>query len=192
MISYYQRRIIIKLFKLDLWHQSLINSRNYAQALISHISSIQQKPYDYVIDIGCGLGEISSQIRSRNRILIDTDPRIVLFLKFKYFFKIFLGQLSVYASLTNVTPFKSGHKNLYLILNFTHNLEFDVVHDIITQCIELSDTYTIYIDTVNAQGYKIDHERRLRSALSDKDLTLIKTFSDGRKIWSIQPNGRKN
>lgn len=189
MYAYYTRRIILKLFKINLWHQSNFKNRDYAKFIVEN-ANINFKNA-YLFDIGCGLAEVSSRIPCKKRFLIDTDSNIIFFLRTKYWIHRIFRKVEVHSKLQdNLLPSKK-EKVLFLILNFTHNLDFHNLQKLIDMCMNTTSNYVIYIDTINHENYKFDHSKVLNSKYSHVSIKNMGTFRNGRSLWSLKPKKAK-
>lgn len=81
-------RIILKfLFKFDWWHTSPIENREYAQDIIKQANKHESK--NAVIEIGCGLGDIISNLNFKNRFFYDISKNALDAAQFMQHFRNF-------------------------------------------------------------------------------------------------------
>lgn len=67
--------ILFKIFKFDKWHTSPSGNRVYPKDIIIYTNNL--KNIDSVCEIGCGLGDIISNIKATKRIGFDLDLNVL-------------------------------------------------------------------------------------------------------------------
>ncbi|MCD7724860.1 MAG: hypothetical protein LUI12_04820 [Clostridiales bacterium] len=73
--------LLQRIFKYDIWHITEVNKRPYACWTIEKINKIintdtQLKKME-IVEIGCGLGDIISHIKVKNRYGLDVSEKVV-------------------------------------------------------------------------------------------------------------------
>lgn len=65
-----------KILKFDVWHISSDKERPYVNYLIKEINSLNLD--GKVVEIGCGLGDIISNIKLENKMGCDIDKKVII------------------------------------------------------------------------------------------------------------------
>ena len=76
------RKLIVKLFKLDEWHYSGHYEKEYAQCAVKMINNLierDEKADGYILEIGCGLGDIIGHVKAKRnkKTGIDLEQKVV-------------------------------------------------------------------------------------------------------------------
>jgi SAM-dependent methyltransferase len=67
--------VLQRVFRFDAWHSNAPYScRPYKRVVVGIVNSLRPKS---VVEVGCGLGEILSRTRARQRFGFDSDPGVV-------------------------------------------------------------------------------------------------------------------
>ena len=72
------RLVLCKCFHFDPWHVE--ERKTYAEWMIKKINNMNVK--GEIVEIGCGLGDISAGIHNRCKIGYDIDKRVIRAAKF--------------------------------------------------------------------------------------------------------------
>lgn len=149
-------------FKLDKWHaQSPYACRPYKRLVIGLADRTR---VGSVVEIGCGLGDIVSRIKARDRIGFDIDPHVIRAASVLHKGVNFYACDRVYS---NSIP--SG--SLVIMVNWIHNVEGVELQDMIGRLHPNID-YLILdrISINNTNNYKIRHDFNfLRESFDELD-----------------------
>ena len=77
--------ILSFVFRFDYWHSSPRENRDYI--LFSNKIIKLKKNKDYIADIGCGLGEVTYNIKNSYIDFYDSSSNIIRFLKITKFLR---------------------------------------------------------------------------------------------------------
>lgn len=109
--------ILSFVFRFDYWHSSPRENRDYI--LFSNKIIRLKKNKDYIADIGCGLGEVTYNIKNSYIDFYDSSSNIIRFLKITKFFQ----------KKNNFYLFDFKEEQLtkkydvIVLLNFLHNID---------------------------------------------------------------------
>ena len=109
--------ILSFVFRFDYWHSSPRENRDYI--LFSNKIIKLKKNKDYIADIGCGLGEVTYNIKKSYIDFYDSSSNIIRFLKITKFFQ----------KKNNFYLFDFKEEQLtkkydvIVLLNFLHNID---------------------------------------------------------------------
>ena len=109
--------ILSFVFRFDYWHSSPRENRDYI--LFSNKIIKLKKNKDYIADIGCGLGEVTYNIKNSYIDFYDSSSNIIRFLKITKFFQ----------KKNNFYLFDFKEEQLtkkydvIVLLNFLHNID---------------------------------------------------------------------
>ena len=109
--------ILSFVFRFDYWHSSPRENRDYI--LFSNKIIKLKKNKDYIADIGCGLGEVTYNIKNSYIDFYDSSSNIIRFLKITKFFQ---KKNNFY-----LFDFKEEQLtkkyDIIVLLNFLHNID---------------------------------------------------------------------
>jgi len=109
--------ILSFVFRFDYWHSSPRENRDYI--LYSNKIIKLKKNKDYIADIGCGLGEVTYNIKKSYIDFYDSSSNIIRFLKITKFFQ---KKNNFY-----LFDFKEEQLtkkyDIIVLLNFLHNID---------------------------------------------------------------------
>jgi len=103
------RIIVVLIFRVDRWHTSLLDHRDYAQDVILELNKCVDR--QSILEIGCGLGDIVGNVNYRR----------------KYFFDISINVLRAAKALQYISCRKS--ENVYKV--------FDLLRDVVDSQLKL-------------------------------------------------------
>lgn len=150
---YYKK--LQKKFNFEPWHISPFELREYAQITAKYINS---KSPDFVVDIGCGLGEILKHVKAKERWGLDLSQEGInagLFLHRNTDIKMQCGSFE---------HLGSGHTIDYLItLNFMHGSPHEVWQPAYHKICKENDIKHIIVDSVKEGNgcYRLDFTKIL-------------------------------
>ena len=168
-----KRRILVYLFRLNNWHSSLCEDRPYAQMVILLANSTHANS---LIDFGCGLGEISLKAKAENKLLVDSDPKIIRYLSF---IKLFTNQNFRVSLTADMAKYE-----LAIVVNWTHNIDPDSLRVFIKKlhAETISDGGYLIVDKVKSPIHKYSHDFNKLMAGLFCILTMAGPFEYGREI----------
>jgi hypothetical protein len=167
------------LFRFDKWHLRNISTVRHYQSLASQIA-IDQDP-EFVIELGCGLGEISRKLpRHIEKYLIDCDSKLRFPLNFFFAhhnYKFFSLDLKKAKELIDALP--TNDKALLLIfINSAHNLTISELTNLLNCISTKFNVSKILIDftTAGARSFRHDIDS-LDSILKLESFIIIEDLS---------------
>lgn len=181
--------IFFKIFKFQSWHVGDILIRDYSLCVIEYLNKSQ---YNNVLDVGCGFGDILSHIKSKKKIGIDNDIKIINAAKLYNLFKL---NTKFYNS--EIYDLDSDKKfDLIILLNFTHNIEPTDLKNLLNYVFNslISDRGKIIIDTVGDISYNFNHDINflMSKNISRTKIIKIGTFKFKRDIFCIEKVKKPN
>lgn len=144
MVQY--RVLLYKIFHFHPWHIS--EEKPYAVWLINKINGMNIN--GRIVEIGCGLGDISAGIKSWDKIGYDIDKRVIRAAKFTHpFLKTKVGTFN------DIT----GQKiSLLIAVNFLHAVNEDMFRDYFRRLIVKNVVDRIIVDEVPCPPYEYAHD----------------------------------
>lgn len=150
------RKIIQKLFALEEWHITPFNEKIYAIEIVQYINWLLSRyPIlrNYkIVEIGCGLGDIISNIRicNKNKMGIDVESNAIKVAHIMHpFIEFDIG------SFDNVENEKIG---VLIAVNFLHLLDEQTVLNIFFNVTRRNRIKYIIVDKVQKPAYKYEHD----------------------------------
>jgi hypothetical protein len=167
------------MFRFDKWHLRNVSTVRPYQSLASKIAK-EQDP-EFVIELGCGLGEISRRLpESLEKYLIDYDSKLKFPIKFffaRHNYRFFSLDLRKGKELINALP--SNDKPLLLIfINSAHNLSVFELKNLL-ECISTKfEVSKILMDFTTAGARSFRHEiDSLDSIFTLESFTIVEDLS---------------
>ena len=153
----YIRVLLQKILGFDEWHLKSIEERKYAISIINRVNELILKDqFDSrgcVIELGCGLGDLISGIKFRNKIGYDIDSKAIwgarLIHPFNSCFKV--------GSFFNIV---GKHVNCLIAVNFLHCIESVDVKNMFNHIAQNNSIDRIIVDSVETPPYKYSHDWR--------------------------------
>ena len=187
IISKFFTYLLWRIYKFDRWHASAPwYCRPYKKQVVQLASSISP---DSVLEIGCGLGDIISRIRAKERYGFDIDENAIKAanmihnngVKFKV------------ASLFDIYKIKELNikVDLIIMVNWPHGLSFDVIKRAIEDLKSELEFKYLLIDEIKhgVKGYKFYHSIEFLSKIG-KIIKTVKAFDNVRNLHLIQINSK--
>lgn len=146
---------LCRIFQFDPWHASAPYScRPYKRKVVELVNSL--KPA-LVVEVGCGLGDILSRVRARERFGLDSDARVIRAARFLHPGKVHWFQ----GEATGVERFLPlGSKvDCLIMVNWIHNLSADHLAALLLPL--LPRTEYLILDAIDADGpesYRFRHD----------------------------------
>lgn len=141
------------LFRFDYWHVgAAYHLKPYKKQVVEIVNSMSP---DFVVEIGCGLGDILSRTSARNKVGIDLDLNVIKAARFinrKISF--------ICASLNRLDDvlFESD-VSILIMCNWLHNVKFNEIKKSIHDLQNRGNVKYLLIDVIDtdASGYKYYH-----------------------------------
>lgn len=113
--EYYKR--LAKRYEIDTWHTSPYELRSYAQCVAQYINSEIEKSGDegFIVDLGCGLGEIIRHIKAKRRAGMDLSKNAIEVAKYLDKSKKIIFSVGSFSELIIEEPIQ-----FLITLNFMH------------------------------------------------------------------------
>lgn len=147
--------ILSLIYRFDHWHYRIVRENCRYFDMVSKLH--RQVGSHTTIEIGCGIGEIISGLKSPDRIGIDRDQAVIKAAKF-------LRSPSVRfftdKELPQIVPLLGDRGSVCLVfLNWFHVCEADEVNKIVGNYVETFTPSHIIFDVINqeATGYRYKH-----------------------------------
>jgi len=180
---------IYLLFRFDHWHLVSPSSRRPYQRHIAEIVSSFSP--DSCLEIGCGLGNIISKIKCRQRYGLDTSSSVIAAARLIHFLKPNL----IFSSAS--IPIKGNHIDFIISLNFLHDMLPSEVEEFLIHITYKFSPSFIFIDEVPKQhtsssGYKYSHSPRQFLKPLGYDICFTYNFPNESKnfyLFSRNENG---
>ncbi|MCM1222953.1 MAG: hypothetical protein NC548_51730 [Lachnospiraceae bacterium] len=147
------RELLQKIIGFDQWHLKTLNERFYVVPTIKRINGLIQDGEvsdGAIIEVGCGLGDIISAIRWKNRAGYDIDRKAIL-----------AARLLHPETLFRVGTFDEirGRKIAVLIaLNFLHRVDDSECDRYFNELILHNEVDIILVDKVQSPPYQYVHD----------------------------------
>ena len=115
-------KLLQKIFHFDSWHISPYELREYVQIVARYINCHNAK---YVVDIGCGLGELIRHIKAPKSIGIDIEKENINTAKYLH------HRSDIEFKIGSFDDLGTGHEIDYLTaLNFMHGSPHQTWHSV--------------------------------------------------------------
>ncbi|MDR1860694.1 MAG: class I SAM-dependent methyltransferase [Bacteroidales bacterium] len=181
------RRTLRLFFGFDRWHTAPLCKRPYAQGIIAFCN--RQPVRNSYIEIGCGLGDITRNVRYRRRHGCDIDrhvlnaARFVAYLQFQR--NIIFRQFSF-----PETPveYNNEHKfDCIVLVNWIHLIPPDVLKANIEKYFRenLTGNGMIIIDTVQDAEYRYNHDIKYLTSGLPCTIEKVGAYCRQREVWAI-------
>ena len=175
--------ILWLVFHFERWHvSSSFACRTYKKVTVDAINKVNPET---VVELGCGLGEIIGRIKSRRRIGIDIDERVLSAAKFLYGRNVEFQK----GSFEEISRINEDYIDVLVMCNWIHNIDPKSLRMEIEKLLKKKKIKYIIVDSieVNIEGYKYKHDiNELFSGIAK----LIKDTNDGgeeiRKICTLE------
>lgn len=145
------REYLQKIIGFDKWHLNSLNERFYALPTINRINEMlhRENPVGAVIEVGCGLGDIISAIRWRDKMGYDIDKRAIWAARI----------------LHPLTPFRAGTFDavrgkkvaVLIALNFLHRINDEDCRRYFRELVHDNQVERIIVDAVQNPPYQYAH-----------------------------------
>ncbi len=165
--------LLQKIYKFDKWHANAPYScRPYKKVLVNEINKLDIN--DVAVEIGGGLGDIISKIKTKKKYLIDLDNKLKKIIHILHKNIIFIN-----GSFDEIKTIYEKNIDILILINWIHELDKNDILDGIYNIKKQKKIKYIVLDEINdnIQGYKYKHRFE-----NIKDFTTIKLIDDPEKI----------
>ncbi len=169
-----QKLIILqKIYQFDKWHASApYNCRPYKKILVDEINKLNID--SIAVEIGGGLGDIISKIKTKKKYLVDLDNKLE-----KIIYILHKNIIFINGSFNEVKNIPEKNIDILILVNWIHELDKDIILNGIYKIKKIKKIKYLILDEINnnIQGYKYKH----RFTKID-DFETIKIIDDPEKI----------
>ena len=137
-------------FNFDKWH---VNNNKYNRLYKLIIAEkISKLDLDVVVEIGCGMGDVISSIKAREKVGYDITKNIIKAASIRYFFN------SVNFKVGEINDVEEKNIGALIMVNWIHNIEQNELRSMIINIIN-NITYLVVdvIDNKYQKNYKYIH-----------------------------------
>ena len=169
-----QKLIVLqRIYQFNKWHANAPYScRPYKKVLVNEINNLNIN--SVAVEIGGGLGDIISKIKTKKKYLIDLDSKLE-----KIIYILHKNILFVHGSFDEVKTIPEKNIDILILINWIHELDKDIILNSIYKIKKTKKIKYLILDEINnnMQGYK--HKHRFNNI--DGFIT-IKLIDDPEKI----------
>lgn len=145
--------ILQHIFQFNQWHTATIYEREYAMWLSKKVNSLLSGgSHGQIIEVGCGLGDILSEIHLPNhqKTGYDIEENVIKALKFAH-----PGLHGKVGSLNNI---KNQTIDILIAVNWLHALDDDWFQRNMAYVVKHNHINRIIVDTVPTPPYAYSHD----------------------------------
>ncbi len=145
--------ILQHIFQFNKWHTATIYEREYAMWLSKKVNEILAGgSHGQIIEVGCGLGDILSEIHVQNHQKkgYDIEKNVIRALKFAH--PGLCGKVGSFNSIKNQTI------DILIAVNWLHTLNDDWFRHNTAYVVKHNHINRIIVDTVPAPPYEYSHD----------------------------------
>lgn len=162
----YRNKKFIKEFDIPKWHIYPLELKIYALNIVKYVN---KKKYENVYEIGCGLGDIISNIHCNKRIGIDIDKKVIQLAKILH--------KGINFKVGTFNDIKYEKIDCLIAVNFIHDISSEELSYFFNKmCIE-NNIKNIIVDSVDNKNYRYTHNfdeilpkcYKLKSFIQEKD-----------------------
>lgn len=149
-----KKEILQKLIGFDKWHLNCIEEKKYALSIINRVNYLIRKGKigdGYIVECGCGLGDMISEIRHKNRLGYDIDSKTITGARILHLF----GPRFKTGTFENI---RNKHISLMIAVNFLHGIAPDEVYQMFSQLVMKNIVERIVVDLVESPPYEYSHD----------------------------------
>lgn len=146
------REYLQKVIGFDEWHLGSLEGRHYALPMIHRVNEllVSGGTSGEVIEIGCGLGDIISLIRWKNRIGYDIDKRTIIAARI-------LHPLTAFRVGT-FDELRDKKISILMALNFLHRITDEDCCRYFYQLFHKNEVELVIVDEVQSPPYQYAHD----------------------------------
>ena len=170
-------RLLRLRFRFDKWHVHAADKPNYVRLVTKYGNNVEGSK---VLEIGCGLGNLVSNLNFQTRIGIDLNEEVVRAAKFLNKFQIrkvnyvvgSFGEASLFDDI-----------DLLILINWIHRLNPSVLENEIRKLIKSSLKERAYMISEGVSHYEYYHDRVFFEKFGD---VVREELIDDRQIFLIK------
>lgn len=141
-------KFLQKVLKFDVWHLASDDERPYVSYLVREVNSLNLD--GKVVEVGCGLGDIISNVETEDKMGCDIDKRVIiaahmLHPRVRFYVGSFGGIVDQKIS-------------VLIAVNFLHNLNRSELKREFKRLIKRNDVDMIVVDSVPSPPYAYSHD----------------------------------
>jgi SAM-dependent methyltransferase len=183
-IKYYlnPRLYLWLVFRFEKWHIAPFTGKEYCRVIVSELN--KKSARNTVVDLGCGLGDIVSRLRYKNKLGIDIDCNVINAANFLNNFSGKNGESSRYICQNIFEAELEGMYDVVVIVNWIHNIPPSELKALFRQLFTnnlAADGYLVF-DVIDNTNYKYNHDIGFLASELSKDYTIYEPFEYGRRI----------
>lgn len=149
-------KLLWRIFGFNIWHITPYSERPYAKGMVKDINYMldksPQRRNSYIVEVGCGLGDIISGIRADRKwkLGLDVDKKVIRAAKIAH-----PGNRFMTGSFSNL-----HHKKIRFLIavNFLHTLDGQTVEHLLGDVIKENQIQYIVVDKVESPAYQYAHD----------------------------------
>ncbi len=150
------RIILQRILKFNKWHLIDIDERPYAISVVNIVNNrIEQGIISdgWIVEVGCGLGDIITSINWKKRIGCDLDRKVIHAAKI-------LHPFGVHFKTGSFDILKKKKIEVLLALNFLHSIDESTCKKYLREVIKNNSVNRVVVDEVPSPPYDYDHDYR--------------------------------
>ncbi len=180
------RRLLRLFFRFDAWHVRSLGQKEYARKIIDYLNGRQGIQHQSILEIGCGLGDIISNVNYLKRVGRDRDPRVLSAAAFLARIKR-KGEI-VFSTFDFPNHTLNGKYNIIVMVNWIHDIPPEILKEKLNDYImnNLTDDGELLIDTVKLKGYKYKHEIGFLSEGFQYQIETVCRDVSKREVYTIK------
>lgn len=184
--KFFIRYLYYFLFKFDKWHLSTYQERFYAKSIVKYINIKTRNQRNNIVEIGCGLGDITRRIRIKKKLGLDEDEKV---LKAARLISCLQGKFNIkYEVFVFPTSSFDGLYDVIVMVNWIHNVEPEVLKKKVEEYFfnNLTPNGEIILDTVQDKEYKYNHSITYLTSDMKTQIFRIGEFERNREVYAIR------
>jgi SAM-dependent methyltransferase len=141
-------------FKFHPWHSSApFECRSYKQIIVDIANDLN---VNVVVEVGCGLGEIVSRVKSNKRYGIDVEKEVISAANHLYSHKVKF----LVGSFEKILEIEDSKVDLLICVNWIHGLEPQSLTNSIMNLIDKNKVHYLLFDRIRKEqaNYKFKHD----------------------------------
>lgn len=157
------RIFLQKCFRFDKWHSAKLQEHSYALDIVNYINIQKSVSYKFGIEVGCGLGDIISNVICENKIGYDIDGRVLKAARFLNFFRFNRNGKMKFERCDFMKDELEGKYDLVIAVNWLHHCEPSELKKRFNKIYanNLTENGLFVIDTVKDIAYEYNHNINL-------------------------------
>jgi len=143
-----------KKYGFDHWHSSApFECRSYKKVVVDLTESVSP---EVVVEVGCGLGEIVSRVKSKRRIGLDYDVKVIAAAKDLNGNGVEYKQ----GSIDELIKLNIQQIDVLIMVNWVHGVECEVIRNELLKLLQKATVKYLLVDRIKdiQEGYKFHHD----------------------------------